>query len=111
MDMYILQLERKKIADKLDPNMSKGRDARLAKVMEEVGELARCHALMHDDPTVSMEELEDLRQDAVGDIVIALAGYCSASNISLDACVGRALETIKRRWEKQERLGRKVGER
>jgi NTP pyrophosphatase (non-canonical NTP hydrolase) len=67
--------------------------------MEEVGELAHAH-LKHDQGIRGLED-QDLahtqKVDAVGDIVIYLASYCTANNIDLEAAVKKTWEEVKAR--------------
>lgn len=67
-------------------------------LVEEVGELAHAHLKLEQGIRLE-ENLEDKRKDAVGDIVIFLAGYCNGVNISLSECVSKAWEEVsKRDW-------------
>ncbi len=76
-------------------------------VMEEVGELAHAHLKQVDgirteiDPTAA-------KRDAVGDIVIFLAGYCSQEGIDLESAVAETWERVKQRnYRATEERGRK----
>ena len=68
-------------------------------LMEEVGELAHAH-LKHEQGIRGMAD-QDLaftkKCDAVGDIVIYLASYCTANHIDLDQAVTTAWEEVKNR--------------
>jgi NTP pyrophosphatase (non-canonical NTP hydrolase) len=68
---------------------------------EEVGELAHAH-LKHEQGIRGLAD-QDLaytkKMDAVGDIVIYLASYCTANNIELDKAVRLAwFEVSQRDW-------------
>jgi NTP pyrophosphatase (non-canonical NTP hydrolase) len=68
-------------------------------IMEEVGELAHAH-LKHEQGIRGLSD-QDLafvkKQDAVGDIVIYLASYCTANNIDLDKAVRLAWHEVSNR--------------
>ena len=70
-------------------------------VGEEVGELD--HAFLKRKQDIRLDEDHDTHiKDAVGDIVIYLAHFCALENISLDDCVNRAWQEVKRRdWRKE----------
>ncbi len=73
--------------------------------VEEVGELAHAH----------MKALQGLRtnedhaagkRDAVGDVVIALAAYCSREGIDFGACVAETWEKVRQRdWRANPQTG------
>lgn len=66
---------------------------------EEIGELAHAHLKMHQGIRTT-EDHEAAGRDAVGDVVVFLAGYCSARGWSLEDCVVQAWDTVKRRdWQ------------
>lgn len=66
-------------------------------VAEEVGEL--CHAQLKGEQGIrhTPEEIEKMKRDAVGDIIIFLCNYCDSQNIRMSECIGVAIEEIKRR--------------
>jgi NTP pyrophosphatase (non-canonical NTP hydrolase) len=68
-------------------------------LMEEVGELAHAH-LKHEQGIRGLAD-QDLaytkKKDAVGDIVIYLASYCTANHIDLEQAVGLAWHEVKNR--------------
>lgn len=69
-------------------------------VAEEVGEL--CHAQLKGEQGIrhTPEEILDMKIDAVGDIFIYLANYCSASNLSIEGCILKAWKEVqKRNWK------------
>jgi NTP pyrophosphatase (non-canonical NTP hydrolase) len=66
--------------------------------MEELGELAHTH-LKYDQNIrgYTLDLYREKAADAVGDIVIYLASYCTANGFSLDDCVTWTWETVKSR--------------
>jgi NTP pyrophosphatase (non-canonical NTP hydrolase) len=75
-------------------------------VCEEAGELA--HAVLKMTQGIRGTEKEHLNEaaDAVGDIVIYLAGLCSSLELSLQACVDEAwLQVLERDWSKNKETG------
>lgn len=70
-------------------------------VVEEVGELAHARLKKSQGIRGSEEKHNHDIKDAVGDIVIYLAGLCNKEGISLDCCVNQAWNEIKDRdWIK-----------
>jgi NTP pyrophosphatase (non-canonical NTP hydrolase) len=66
-------------------------------VTEEVGEL--CHAHLKGEQGIRHSDVRAMKADAVGDIVIFLAGYCTANGLDLQECVESALtEVLERDW-------------
>lgn len=78
----------------------------LAGMMEELGELS--HAFLKQAQGIRTDEnLRDKEQDAIGDLVIYLCGYCDRRGLSLFECVNRAwLEVKDRDWVKYPETGR-----
>lgn len=73
-------------------------------VVEEVGEL--CHAHLKLEQKIRVASMED-QEDAVADILIFLADYCSRSDIDLDAVVTRTWAEVRLRdWKKYPETGR-----
>lgn len=69
-------------------------------LVEEVGELAHAH-LKAEQGIRTEENLECKRRDAVGDIVIFLAGYCNHHGLDLEQCIADAWEEVRiRDWKK-----------
>lgn len=68
-------------------------------LVEEVGELAHAH-LKHEQGIRGLND-QDLafvkKMDAVGDIVIYLASYCTANAIDLDDAVEAAWDEVQKR--------------
>ena len=55
-------------------------------VSEEVGEL--CHAQLKGEQGIrhTPEEIQKMKKDAVGDILIFLANYCHSQGLSIEEC-------------------------
>jgi len=70
-------------------------------ISEEVGEL--CHAHLKAEQGIRKnEDHEEMRKDAVGDIIIFLAGYCNLNGIDLQECVEAAFAIVEARvWNKE----------
>lgn len=74
---------------------------------EEVGELSHAHLKMEQGIRGSVEGHIIAKCDAVGDVMIFLAHYCSLNGISLDAAVEDAwAEVSKRDWRKDPENGK-----
>ena len=70
-------------------------------VCEEVGEL--CHAHVKEEQGIrgTAKENQKLGKDAVGDIMISLANYCSLRGWSMKKCVNTAWKDVRKRdWKK-----------
>jgi NTP pyrophosphatase (non-canonical NTP hydrolase) len=68
-------------------------------LMEEVGELAHSHLKLLQGIRVN-EDHHAKAKDAVGDIVIFLADYCSARGYDLQECVEKTWAEVKQRdWK------------
>lgn len=65
-------------------------------VQEEVGELSHAHLKAEQGIRVS-EDHEDMGKDAVGDITIFLADYCSAMGWDFEECVKTTWDNVKKR--------------
>lgn len=67
--------------------------------LEELGELA--HANLKGRQKIRMGKdaggLVAAERDAIGDVLIYLAGYCSARGFSMAECVERAWDEVKQR--------------
>ena len=71
-------------------------------VVEEIGELCHAH-LKYEQGIRSMSQAKymELAEDAVGDIIIYLADYCSANGIDLQECLEDTWSRVKQRdWIK-----------
>lgn len=75
-------------------------------VGEELGELASAvgalnHAFLKQEQQIRMDEdHQQQMEDAVGDIVIYLADFCSRSQLNMDKCIRDAWRTVqKREWK------------
>jgi len=105
-DKYLRQLQDERLALALKTFSTRAvyhRLARALNVNEEAGELAREERHAVDDD--AFDEVK--AKDAVGDIVIALAGYCTAVGYDLQECVEETWAELRKRWES----GRTAGDR
>jgi len=69
-------------------------------VMEEVGELAHAHLKAEQGIRGSTEELNAKAQDAIGDIVVFLADYCSANGYDFQEIIEQVWAEVKERdWK------------
>jgi len=68
--------------------------------VEELGELAHAHLKIHQSIRLN-EQLQEKREDAVGDIIVYLAHYCELCGINLDDCVTKTWSQVEQRdWKK-----------
>lgn len=69
-------------------------------VAEEVGEL--CHAHLKEEQKIRVhEDHVAAAQDAIGDILIYMADYCSRRGFDLEDCVSAAWAQVKERdWKR-----------
>ncbi|KKL97841.1 hypothetical protein LCGC14_1830410 [marine sediment metagenome] len=65
-------------------------------VAEELGELAHAH-LKHHQGRMTDEEYSEQAQDAIGDILVFLAGYCNSADFDLEALTEKVWSEVKRR--------------
>lgn len=78
----------------------------LVGVQEELGELSHAHLKMSQKIRGTEEHHRASARDAIGDIVIFLAGYCTDNGYDLGACVRDAwIEVKKRDWQKNKKNG------
>ena len=72
---------------------------------EELGEL--CHAHLKTEQGIRVNENhEEAKVDAVGDIVIYLAGYCNSEGINFEVAVKETWDRVKQRnWTKNKNTG------
>lgn len=70
-------------------------------VMEEVGELSHAYLKLHQGIRgMDRVKFMDEAQDAVGDILIFLTGFCTAMSIDMDTATRIAWDTVSRRdWQ------------
>ena len=74
-------------------------------VTEELGELSHAH-LKSEQGIRTNQDHNHAKKDAVGDIVIYLAGYCNDNDLSLDECITMAWDEVKQRdWTKNKKNG------
>lgn len=64
---------------------------------EEVGELAHAHLKGEQGIRHTPEEIILLKEDAIGDILVFLANYCEANDLSLEECVEKTWNDVKKR--------------
>lgn len=75
-------------------------------VVEEIGELAHAHLKLEQGIRLNENHVAKAR-DAVGDLVIFLAGYCTCMGWDLAGCVSDAwAEVSQRDWVKYPTNGR-----
>ena len=75
-------------------------------IMEEVGELAHAH-LKQGQKIRTNEDHIGLTKDAIGDIVIYLADYCTARGFDLEEIVKEIWMQVKARdWKENPETGR-----
>ena len=74
--------------------------------VEEIGEL--CHAHLKNEQKIrTNEDHREQKLDAIGDILIYLADYCSAENIDLQQVLEDTWESVKLRdWKKNSQTGK-----
>lgn len=75
-------------------------------VMEEVGELAHAHLKEYQGIRGSTIEHQNKARDAIGDIIIYLADYCSIRGFNLQTIVENTWDLVKRRdWVNNKETG------
>jgi len=72
-----------------------GRLTRALHIVEEIGELVHEERIRAE----TSQRDDDRTRDAVGDIVVALAGYCTAAGLDMEQCVKEAWREVRERWE------------
>lgn len=78
----------------------------LVGVVEELGELAHAHLKGHQSIRLTPEEVRAKKQDAVGDILIYLDGYCRSEGFSMGECLGLAWRDVRlRNWKVNRQTG------
>lgn len=91
------------------PFASQPKHQPLLGAIEELGELAHAH-LKNEQGIRGFDNVETAnaaKEDAIGDVIVYLAGYCDANGIDLAKCVGRAWEEVRRRdWTKNRKTGK-----
>lgn len=71
-------------------------------LLEELGELSHAH-LKSEQGIRTDENHQAMKEDAVADIAIYLAGYCTDNGIDLEKCVKQTWSQVKKRnWNKPE---------
>ena len=100
MNLKKLQEEQKEWQNKNFPN---AKDYQvLLGVGEEVGELNHAHLKLEQGIRGTAEEHTEAKKDAIGDIIIFLAGYCNLSGLDLQECVDTAWDVVKKRdWNEK----------
>lgn len=75
-------------------------------LVEEVGELSHAHLKTEQGIRGTVEEHRAEAEDAIGDIMVYLAGYCNNNGYDLDGCLKRAWDEVKKRdWQKNSKDG------
>jgi NTP pyrophosphatase (non-canonical NTP hydrolase) len=68
-------------------------------MVEEVGELAHAHLKGEQGIRHTPEEIDEMKQDAIGDVFIYAASYCNTNGFDLAVCVRDAWDRVsKRDW-------------
>lgn len=83
-------------------------ELQLLGVMEELGELSHAYLKWKQGIRKGTGNFvsRGLMEDAVGDILIFLCGFCSEANLSMDYCLNSAwFEVQKRDWIKNKETG------
>lgn len=81
-------------------------DIQLMGMMEELGELAHCNIKAREGIRGTLVEHEAREQDAIGDILIFLAGYCSFHHWDMMAIYRTTAEIVMERdWIKYPERG------
>ena len=95
MDLRMLQKENYEWALRNFPNFEKWEP--LLGIVEEVGELSHAHLKMHEGIRGDKDTLRAKAKDAIGDIVVFLACYCSSNDFDLQSCVEETWNKVKKR--------------
>ena len=107
MDLETLQQEQNEWQNRNFPNTTKHQC--LLGVTEEVGELSHAHLKCEQGIRGTSDEHIAEAIDAIGDIVIFLAGYCNSNGYDLSECVTKAWEEVKNRdWSEKGRTPEKA---
>lgn len=84
-------------------------EEQLIGAMEELGEL--CHAYYKGKRNIRGGEVKSAEADAVGDILVYLAGYCEVRGISMQDAMEYAWAQVKNRdWKANPTTGDSAGE-
>jgi NTP pyrophosphatase (non-canonical NTP hydrolase) len=101
--LQIIQQEHKKWELHNFPDVTT--DDLLLGIMEELGELCHSHCKMKFNIRTN-ENYEEGLQDAIGDIVLFLMGYCSLMGYNLQAIIEKTWDEVKQRdWVKYPEKG------
>ncbi len=99
MNLSILQEQHKKWLDYNFPNADS--QQQFLGIVEEVGELS--HAILKRSQDIRGDESqhnEDI-EDAIGDIIIFICGFCTRENVDLSHCLSKTWKQVsKRDWVK-----------
>lgn len=80
-------------------------------VCEEVGELCHAHLKQEQKIRGTWQEHQVAKIDAVGDILVYLADYCTANMIDLQSAVELTWQqVVKRDWQKDKLTGGQLSE-
>lgn len=106
LNLKKIQFEIHEWAKKNFPTTATNPTVQFLGVVEEVGELS--HAILKQRQSIrgTYEEHEKAKHDAVGDILIYLMNFCSASGYKLDEILEETWDTVKQRdWNKNKNNG------
>jgi NTP pyrophosphatase (non-canonical NTP hydrolase) len=75
-------------------------------IQEELGELSHAHLKSEQGIRGTAEEHHEAKRDAIGDILVYIAGYCEANGLQMGQCLERAWEEVRQRdWNKNRSTG------
>lgn len=106
LNLKKLQVEIHEWAKKNFPTTATNPTVQFLGITEEVGELA--HAILKQRQNIrgTFEEHEAAKKDAIGDILVFLMNFCSASGYKLDEILEETWRTVKERdWTKNNKDG------
>lgn len=106
MELRALQVQSQEWRERCFPPEHRTAAMQAMGVAEETGEL--CHAILKMTQGIRGSEYEHKVEaaDAVGDIIIYLAGVCSSLDLDLDDCVHTAWAQVKNRdWSTYKETG------
>ena len=79
-------------------------------IVEELGELAHAH-LKHAQEIRTDEQHFENKKDAIADIIIYLADYCTAEGIDLESTVQEVWDKVKKRdWKKNPKNAHQIAD-
>lgn len=79
-------------------------------LMEELGELAHAHLKAEQGIRGTKDELTEKAKDAIGDVIVFLADYCSANEYDLQEIIEEVWGRVKKRdWKEHPNDADKIG--